>query len=339
VPHLAIRARSSLDPRRTTCAWVESPLQALSVIEAHAAGRLGRRTVLTPRRSVVSLGPTLDHLRHLQLPEGLSIGGGDGARAGRPGNGRTWVVGDAFSGQVQKELALDGSGELVVVDDGRATLHLLALIADGGPLLRARAQAGVGRQLLARVAAQRLRRAALEHRLTVVTAYDVDPGVRERLEALGVRLRRHRFEWLREQARPAGPEQPTVVLGSAMVQDGLVHAPPYLDWVLSRVKDGPIAYYPHRREQGGTLDALRARTDVRVYRPTVPVELSLRGLGSGHRVVCLPSTTATTLRAVLEGRGTRMDVDPVLDHWWTHLANSSVRALLGGADLAGTTAA
>ena len=31
MPHLAIPARSSLDPRRTTCAWVESPLQALSV--------------------------------------------------------------------------------------------------------------------------------------------------------------------------------------------------------------------------------------------------------------------------------------------------------------------
>ena len=72
MPHLAIPARSSLDPRRTTCAWVESPLQALSVIEAHAAGRLGRRTVLTPRPGVASLGPTLDHLRGLELPEGLT---------------------------------------------------------------------------------------------------------------------------------------------------------------------------------------------------------------------------------------------------------------------------
>jgi hypothetical protein len=335
---VAFSARSSLDPRRTTCAWVESPLQAVSVIEAHAAGRLGRRTVLTPRPGV-ALEPTLAHLGGLDLPEGLSIGTSGGPRAGRPGDGRTWVVGDAFSGQVQRELALDGSGELVVVDDGRATLHLLALLADGRPLVRARAEAGAGRRLLGRVATQRLRRAARDHRLTVVTAYDVDPEVRVRLERLGVRLRRHRFEWLRDQVRPQGTEQPTVVLGSAMVQDGLVHAPPYVDWVLERAQDGPVAYFPHRREQGSTLDRLRAASAVRVYEPTVPVELSLRGLDATHRVVCLPSTTATTLRLVLEGRGTRLVVDRVAEHWWTHRANASVRALLGGHDLVGTTAA
>jgi hypothetical protein len=42
---------------------------------------------------------------------------------------------------------------------------------------------------------------------------------------------------------------------------------------------------------------------------------------------------------VLTGRGTRLVVDPVLEHWWTHRANPTVRALLGGRDLAGTTAA
>jgi hypothetical protein len=72
VPH---QASSSLDPRRTTCAWVDSPLQALSAIEGHAAGQLGRRTLLTPRPGIGSLGPTLDHLGGLRLPAGLSIGG------------------------------------------------------------------------------------------------------------------------------------------------------------------------------------------------------------------------------------------------------------------------
>jgi hypothetical protein len=337
VPHLA---SSTLDPRRTTCAWVESPLQALSAIEAHAAGRLGRLTMVTPRPGVTSLDPTLAHLRALRLPDGLSIGSpGEARRAGRPADGRTWVVGDGFSGQVQKELALDGSGEIVVVDDGRATLHLLALLVEGGPLLRARTEAGPARRLLGRVAGQRLRRAAREQRLTVVTAYDIDPDVRERLEAMGARLRRHRFEWLRQQALPAAPEQQTVVLGSAMVDDGLVHAEPYLDWVLSRAAAGPVAYYPHRREGAGTLRRLRGAAGVRVLAPTVPVELSLHSLTSAHCVVSLPSTTATTLSAVLTGRGTRLVVDPVLEHWWTHRANPAVRALLGGRDLAGTTAA
>ena len=334
-----LRAASSLDPRRTTCAWVESPLQALSVIEAHAAGRLGRRTVLTARPGVRLLEPTLSHLSRLDLPEGLSVGpGADGARAGRPADGRTWVVGDGFSGAVQKELALDGSGELVVVDDGRATLHLLDLLVLGAPLVRARADASQARRLLGRVAASRLRRAAREHRLTVVTAYDVEPELRRGLEAMGARLRRHRFEWLRGQALPDAPEQATVVLGSAMVRDGLVHAQPYLDWVRARGRDAPVAYFPHRREAGDTLDRLRDAPGVHVYRPTVPAELSLRGLGPAHEVVCLPSTTATTIRAVLSGRGTRMVVDPVHEHWWTHRATTSVRALLGGNDLVGTVA-
>ena len=337
VPH---HARSSLDPRRTTCAWVESPLQALSAIEAHSAGQLGRRTLITPRPGVDSLAPTLEHLAKLRLPEGLSIGTtDDGRRAGRPVDGRTWVVGDGFSGQVQKELALDGSGQIVVVDDGRATLHLLSLLVDGGPLVRARAEAAPTRRLLGRVAGKRLRAAAREHRLTIVTAYDVDPEVRGRLEAMGARLRRHRFEWLREQAVPAAPTQATVVLGSAMVDDGLVHLHPYLDWVRAHADEGPVAYFPHRRESDQTLDRLRDASDVRVYRPLIPAELSLRGLTSAHRVVCLPSTTATTLTAVLAGRGTRLVVEPVLEHWWTHRANATVRALLGGRDLAGTSAA
>jgi hypothetical protein len=337
VPH---HASSSLDPRRTTCAWVESPLQALSAIEAHAAGQLGRRTLLTPRLGVDSLAPTLDHLARMRLPEGLSIGStDDGRRAGRPADGRTWVVGDGFSGQVQKELARDGSGQIVVVDDGRATLHLLSLLADGGPLVRARAETGPTRRLLGRVAAKRLRAAARERRLTIVTAYDVDPEVRGRLEGMGARLRRHRFEWLRQQAVPAAPERATVVLGSAMVDDGLVHAQPYLDWVRVRAEEGPVAYYPHRRESVGNLDRLRHESGVRVYRPGLPAELSLRGVTSAHRVVCLPSTTATTLSAVLAGRGTRLVVDPVLEHWWTHRASPTVRSLLGGRDLAGTSAA
>jgi hypothetical protein len=318
---------------------VESPLQALSVIEAHAAGRLGRRTLLTARPGVRMLAPTLSHLARLDLPEGLSVdSGAHPGRTGRPADGRTWVIGDGFSGAVQKELALDGSGELVVVDDGRATLHLLDLLANGAPLTRARADASPARRLLGRVAAHRLRRAAREHRLTVVTAYAVDPELRTRLEALGARLRRHRFEWLRGQALPDAPEQATVVLGSAMVHDGLVHAQPYLDWVRERARDTPVAYFPHRREAGETLDRLQRTAGVQVYRPTVPAELSLRGLGPAHAVVCLPSTTATTMRAVLSGRGTRMVVDPVREHWWTHRATLSVRALLGADDLVGTAA-
>ncbi|WP_460446984.1 hypothetical protein [Angustibacter aerolatus] len=323
----------------TTSAWVESPLQLLSVLEAHHAGRLGERTDVVPRGDVATLGPTVRHLRQLGLPSGLRVL--DAATTGRPRAAAPWVVGDVFSGRVQRELALDGSGELVVVDDGRATLHLLDLrVAPAGtPLPRARARVNAARRLLGSEAAARLRRAAQDGRLTVVTAYDVDVALRLQLEGMGVHLRRHRFGWLREQPLPAAPGQPTVVLGSAMVHDGLLRQEPYLRWVRERAEHGPVAYYPHRREASETLGALSGVRHVRVYEPTVPVELSLRGLDAGHSVVSLPSTTATTLRAVLEGRGTQLVVDRVPEAWWTPAAGAAVRMHLGGADLAGTVAA
>jgi hypothetical protein len=344
------------DTQRSTPAvqaWVESPLQLLSVIEAHAAGLLGPRTTIVPRADVVALALTTAHVQPLGLPVGLDIAAPsmtDGAGSGARG---TWVVGDVFSGRVQRSLILRRPDRVVVVDDGRATLHLLACLtgSSGTPFLRARAVRagaasrslpGAPRRILGALAGARLRDAAAEGRLTIVTACPVEPALEAQAARVGVTLVRHRFGWLRATPCPGAPEQRTVVLGSAMVRDALLRQRPYLDWVSERAAREPLAYFPHRREDSTTLAHLRRQPGVEVYEPGVPVELSLRGLSSRQRVFSLPSTAALTLRSVLADRGTQVVVDPVPNTWWTDSTSAAVRAHLGAGGepaIAGTTAA
>lgn len=308
-----------------TAAWVESPLQALSVVEAHARGALGERTALVARPGVPALEATLHELAALELPDGLEL------EAPGTGPGRSpesWVVGDAFSGVVQKALLRGMPRELVVVDDGAATLHLLALLARGAPLVRARAGTSPVRAVLGRIASHRLRHAAMAGRVTVLTAYRVPDSLRLDLDRLGVRLRGHVFEWVRSQAAPEAIPQRTVLLGSAAVVDGLVHPAHYLDWVADHAQEGPLAYFAHRREDESTLGPVQAIPGVEVRQTGVPVELALRGLGPRHRIVSLPSSTTTTLRLVLAGRGTAIDVQPVAESWWTPSAPRAARALI-----------
>ena len=56
-------------------AWVQSPLQLLSVVEAHAQGRTGRRTQVVLRTGSESLRQTALALIRLRLPLGLTLVG------------------------------------------------------------------------------------------------------------------------------------------------------------------------------------------------------------------------------------------------------------------------
>lgn len=321
-------------------AWVESPLQLLSVIEAHAAGLLGAHTTIVPRADVSALRPTVDCVRVLGLPSGLEIQAPSRDRSAGASAAATWVVGDVFSGRVQRSLLARRPGRMVIVDDGRATLHLLSVLTgpERAPLLRARVMpagsaaavaAGLPRRVLGAVAAARLREAAAAGRLTVVTTCELDAATEARAREAGVQLAPNDFGWLRGRPPAQAPDQRTVVLGSAMVVDGLLRQRPYLGWVADRADGEPLAYFPHRREDATTLAALRSRAGIRVYDSPVPVELALSGLTSQHRVVSLPSSAALTLRTLLAGRGTEVHVDEVPHDWWTERTSAAQRAHLG----------
>ncbi|MFI7464752.1 hypothetical protein [Nonomuraea sp. NPDC049646] len=310
---------------RQASAWVESPLQMLCAVEAHHAGLLGPDTVVVPRAGLRPLRATRKELRRLDLPAGLVL---DEPRERMPR--RVQAVGDAFSGKVQMRWLTSDPGRIVVVDDGLATLRLLELLAAGPfrPLLRARATPSRARALLGLAAALRLRLS----RVSVFTALPVPDELAAAVRGAGVDLVRHDFAWLRAQPPSAqGPAERTVVLGTSLVRNGLVHRDHYLRWLTDLAGREPLAYYPHRREDPVDLALIGERPGITVHDAGVPAELTLRGLDAGQRVLSLPSTAITSLRVLLGPRGVEVEPVDVPDDWWTSRAAPGLRSHLTGA--------
>ncbi|MFI6707033.1 hypothetical protein ACIBF7_11405 [Nonomuraea sp. NPDC050478] len=305
-------------------AWVESPLQMLCAVEAHHAGLLGPATIVVPRARLRALKATGRELRGLDLPAGLELAEPSERMPRRPA-----VVGDAFSGRVQLRWLAAFPGRVVVVDDGMATIRLLELLAAKPyrPLLRARAQPGALRAALGLAAAIRLRAGGV----TVFTALPVPPHLAEAVRRAGVDLVRHEFAWLRGQPpSEPGPAERTVVLGTSLVRNGLVHRERYLRWLTDLAAEEPLAYYPHRREDPVDVAVIRERPGITVHDGGAPAELTLRGLDPGQRVVSLPSTAVSSLRVLLGPRGVAVEPVDVPDDWWTSRAAPALRSHLTG---------
>ncbi|MGV9601815.1 hypothetical protein ACWDR1_34675 [Streptosporangium sandarakinum] len=311
-------------------AWAESPLQLLCVVEACHAGLLGAHVRVMSRAGSRPLAATRRELARLALPAGLEQAG-PAPGPPKPRRGVTWVIGDAFSGRVQARWLTALPGRIVVVDDGLATIRLLELLAGppGRPLLRARAAAGPLRSVLGAAAGLRLRAAARSGRLTVFTALPVPDDLGRAVRGRGTELVVHDFAWLRAQPpRRPRPQEPTVVLGTSLVRNGLIHRDRYLAWLAGVGAAGPVAYFPHRREDPGDLERVGAQPGVTVYDAGVPAEMTLRGLDPGQRVLSLPSTAVTSLRVLLASRGVTVEAVEVPDEWWTAQAAPSLRSHL-----------
>lgn len=311
--------------------WVESPLQMLSAIEAHGAGLLGRRTVIHPRSGTAGMGATMRALMD-QAPLGVRFAEAAlTVPALRRKDTNRWVCGDAFSGRIQRELLGPlGADEVVVIDDGLATIKLLAALASDRPtpLLRPRTRATPPRTALGLAAWYRLRRLAARGRLMACTALPIPAGIERRFRAIGGHLEHHGFEWLATQPVPESFHEPSIVVGSAMVSDGLIHAEPYVDWITGITEDGPLSYFPHRREQPEFLRRLAGHPLIHVQENTVPVEMRLRGLRRGQTVQALPSTVLPSLRLLLGPNEVRVHGQHVPEHWWTDAATPALRAHL-----------
>ncbi|NRQ34658.1 hypothetical protein HII36_22875 [Nonomuraea sp. NN258] len=303
-------------------AWVESPLQMLCAVEAHHAGLLGPATEVVPRAGLRALRVTRRELRALTLPGGLELAA---PRERMPS--RVRAVGDAFSGKVQMRWLTSNPGRIVIVDDGLATIRLLELLAAGPyrPLLRARARPGRLRRALGLAAALRLRLS----KVTVFTALPVTDELAAAVRRAGVDLVRHDFAWLRAQPISTQvPAERTVVLGTSLVRNGLVHRDQYLRWLTDLAAREPVAYYPHRREDPVDLALIRERPGITVHDEGVPAELTLRGLDPGQRVLSLPSTAITSLRVLLSPRGVAVEPVDVPEDWWTSRAAPALRSHL-----------
>jgi len=322
----------------TTVALAESPLQLLNAVEAAHAGEVTGPYEIRWRADVGGLLRAAAAVAAEALPPGVRIVPTSRLRSGAPTARRgTYVLGDAFSGRGQVALLAGQPQRVILLDDGVSTLRALRLITAErtAPLLRVDGTESPTRRAIGSAAHSRLRRLAAQGGLSVFTALPLPESTRARLADMGVQVIDHRFAWV-AGLRPADPvPEPVVVVGSAMVADGLIHPEHYLSWVQRITAGAPARYFPHRRCDARMLSRISALPGVVVEWAAAPVELRLRGLGPDQLVHCLPSSAFGLLSTVLRSSGTRVQGTPIPEHWWTPGAQPELRVQLASAlDLA-----
>ncbi len=363
------RLRGPRTPPAPTLAFVESPVQLLNVLEwAHHAARRpdgpaeeprplcdgvprqpGARdiTPLAGDLLVVVLAPhdpmTRGQLRRmaaLARDQGHRVrweearGGPTapfatvGALAGPLRAARRVVIGDPFSRYVQLLLTLARARELVVVDDGTATMEFVSQLARGERLVRWHRSGTRGARdiVFAPVSASTRRKLTPNARRTVevFTAMPVEPPP-------GVTVTANDFAWTRATYGPPGLTRGTDLVGTSLVETGVVDPERYLDAVAALARaHGATRYFAHRRESADKLRRIAALLDVEIVRPELPLELVARRGPIGRTVLSFPSTVVHTLPLALAGTGVTVavcDIDPT---WLTDHASPRAEGFLSG---------
>ncbi|MFI0780074.1 hypothetical protein [Streptomyces sp. NPDC021212] len=354
----------------TTLAFVESPVQLLNVLEwayadaLRAPGpgpaappgppgsddepsplpSLGRAADLT----VVVLSPhdpmtrgQLRRMAELARDEGITVRwenarGGAGAplktigglrgplrRAGRI------VIGDPFSRYVQLLLTLTRAKDLVVVDDGTATMEFISQLAKGERLERWHRRGnsrGARDMVFAPVSATARRRLTpgQKRRVEVFSSMPVEPPP-------GVTVTANDFAWTRARFGPPRLTRGTDLVGTSLVETGVVDLERYLEAVAGLAEaHGATRYFAHRRESAEKLSRVAHEVGLEIVRPDLPLELIARRGPIGHTIVSFPSTVVHTLPLALAGTEVKVavyDVDPA---WLTSDASPRAQGFLSG---------
>ncbi|MFD9812871.1 hypothetical protein [Streptomyces sp. NPDC059080] len=242
------------------------------------------------------------------------------------------VIGDPFSRYVQLLLTLARARDLVVVDDGTATMEFIAQLARGERLVRwHRHGSGRGARDLAfapfaRAARRRLTPAPDGDRRTVGVFSSMP------VEAPpGVRIATNAFAWTRRRFGPPRLTRAADIVGTSLVETGVVDTDRYLEAVAQLARThGATRYFAHRREHTDKLHRLATEIGLEVVRPDLPLELIARRGPIGRLVVSFPSTVVHTLPLALVGTGVRVavcDVDPA---WLTSRASPRAQGFLDG---------
>ncbi|GAA2395980.1 hypothetical protein GCM10010420_21950 [Streptomyces glaucosporus] len=338
-----------------TLAFVESPVQLLNVLEwAHAGhgdgagGRTGDLTVaVLPPRDPMTRGQ-LRRMAQLAREEGVTVRWEE-ARGGAAAPLRTVasllgplrrasriVVGDPFSRYVQLLLSLArtgrdggaGGGGIVVVDDGTATMEFVAQLARGERLVRwhGRGAGGARAAIFAPVSASARRRMtpSADQRVEVFSSMPVEPPEH-------VTVTRNDFAWTRARFGPPALIRGADLVGTSLVETGVVDPERYLEAVASLARShGAVRYFAHRRESAEKLHRIADRTGLEIVRPDLPLELVARRGPIGNTVLSFPSTVVHTLPLALADTGVTVavcDVDPA---WFTENASPRAQGFLSG---------
>ncbi|MFJ3201963.1 hypothetical protein [Streptomyces sp. NPDC086989] len=247
---------------------------------------------------------------------------------------RRVVVGDPFSRYVQLLLTLVRAEELVVVDDGTATMEFVAQTARGERLVRWHRVGGGGLPGRVRELAYAPVSANARRRFTPAA------GTGRRVEVFSsmpvtvhgaMTLRVNEFAWTRSRFGPPRLTKGTDLVGTSLVETGVVDPARYLDAVRAlTLEHGATRYFAHRRESPEKLRLLSEATGLEIVRPDLPLELIARRGPVGRTIVSFPSTVVHTLPYALTGTGVTVavcDVDPA---WLTGSASPRARTFLAG---------
>ncbi len=303
-------------PPGGTLALVESPAQLLNAVEwldatPEADARL---VVLAPQRaesrrqlaSTVRLvsGPRVEVEWYEPRRAARDMARVLATLVPRVARSRRLVLGDPFSGLMQALLAAAWRAETVVVDDGTATIEFASRLRAREPMVRWH----VG-------SPGRLHRRRAAHTTAVLARRPLEVFTSMPLDPTGLRVRANGYGWLRRRY-----PQPTVVpgaalVGSSLVETGVVRREPYLAAVARLVEhEGLRRYLAHRREDESKLAEV-ARLGVEVQRRSLPLEVELARGPVEQRVLSFPSTVLYTLPVVLEGTGVQVDGLDVPESW------------------------
>ncbi|MFE2586330.1 hypothetical protein [Streptomyces sp. NPDC059378] len=332
-----------------TLAFVESPVQLLNVLEwAHAHG-LGGPERTGAGFTLVVLSP-MDPMTRGQLRRMAELAREDGhevrweeARGGTAAPFRTIgglsrllraaervVMGDPFSRYVQLLLTITRARDLVVVDDGTATMEFVAQLARGERLVRWHRKGGRPgpRDLVFAPVSSSARR-----RLT--------PGDGRRVEIFssmpieeapeGVTITQNAFAWTRSRFGPPRVAKGADLVGTSLVETGVVDADRYVSAVgaLARAH-GATRYFAHRRESTDKLHRLARETGLEIVRPELPLELIARRGPIGRTILSFPSTVVHTLPLALAGTDVRVAVCDIDPGWLTENASPRAQGFLSG---------
>ncbi|MEU9332213.1 hypothetical protein AB0D49_03485 [Streptomyces sp. NPDC048290] len=326
-----------------TLAFVESPVQLLNVLEwahRHATGAGLTVVVLSPvdpmtrgqLRRMAELARDEGHEVRWEEARGGStapfqtVGGlmGSLRRADRI------VMGDPFSRYVQLLLTITRARDLVVVDDGTATMEFVTQLARGERLVRWHrkgSRQGPRDLMFAPVSSAARRKLTPEpdRRVTIFSSMPIEETPD------GVTVTANDFAWTRARFGPPRITKGADMVGTSLVETGVVDGERYVDAVRSLAKTHQAArYFAHRRESAEKLHRLHAETGLEIVRPELPLELIARRGPVGRTILSFPSTVVHTLPLALAGTEVRVavcDIDPA---WLTRNASPRAQGFLSG---------
>ncbi len=332
---------------------------------ALAGFEAGAATASAPDLTIVVLSPhdpmtrgQLRRVAELARDEGIAVrweearGGATapvktiGSLAGELRRARRVVIGDPFSRYVQLLLTLTAARRVVVVDDGTATMEFVSQLAHGERLVRWHRKGSGGVQATLFAPFSRRARARLtpgvpggrgakrapdaQPRVEIFSSMPVDASA-GRLRELGVDVTANDFAWTRARFGPPRLTRGTDLVGTSLVETGVVDLERYLEAVSSLARThGATRYFAHRRESSDKLQRVTAATGLEIVRPDLPLELVARRGPIGRTILSFPSTVVHTLPLALAGTPVSVAVCEVEREWLTEGASPRAEGFLSG---------